>query len=78
MSIRQVKNRRPRRFVEIQTCIQLRRATDPFGPEGDLVLATDLNGRAIRERRLAMIVHVLGRAGGRQTKHFVAQRRPGR
>src|SRR6187402_508273 len=53
--------------IEVEPRIEPRRAADPFGAEADVVGRRTVDGnetRAVLQRRLAVVVHVFGRACG--------------
>ena len=65
---------RARQPVEVQPRVELVRAAHPFGPQRDLVREPGVDrheGVAVFERRLRVIVHVLGRAGRDQAQHLI-------
>ena len=60
-----------RQAVEIEPCVQLVRAGQPLGAKRNLVFAAIHHGRAAGQRRLGVIVHVLGRTEGDEMKDMV-------
>ena len=57
--------------VEIKPRVQLIRAGQPFGPKRNLVFASVHDARAAGQRRLRVIVHVLGRTAGVEMKDMI-------
>ena len=62
---------RPRQSVEIEPGVELVRASEPSGPEGDFVLFAVDHSCPASQGRLHVVVHVLGGAGRDQVEDRV-------